>query len=45
MVKDMVGFMQGPQGQLLSGLIVLGCIAEELSRSNSVKHGIKIRVK
>jgi hypothetical protein len=44
-VKDVVGFMQGSAGQLLSGLIALGCIAEELSRSNSVKQGIKIRVK
>lgn len=45
MVKDVVGFMQGSPGQLLGGLVVLGCIAEELSRSNSVKHGIKMRVK
>lgn len=44
-VKDVVGFMQGSPGQLLSGLVVLGCIAEELSRSNCVKQGIKIRVK
>jgi uncharacterized protein YwbE len=45
LVGDVVAFMKGSPGQLQSGLITLGCIAEELSKSNTVRHGVKIQVK
>lgn len=45
LVGDVVAFMKGSAGQLQSGLITLGCIAEELSRSNTVRHGVKLQVK
>ena len=44
-VTDMVNFMKVSAGQLQSGLLILGAIAEELNKSNSVRQGVKIQVK
>jgi hypothetical protein len=45
LVSDVVKFMKGSASQLQNGLILLGSLAEELNKNNSIRHGIKIQVK
>lgn len=42
---EVVVFMRGSGAQLQSGLLLLGSIAEELSKNNSIRQGAKMQVK
>lgn len=45
LIADVVGFMKLSASHLQNGLVLLSSLAEELSRSNCIRQGIKIQVK